>query len=85
MSPPEMQENILKKDILSHGIQNIFHNFSNLDELITYEEKNVFDLLHIALKNTPSMLGCEGVKKSKITGIFIVVSYLRILFSYLQF
>lgn len=73
MSPPDLHESILKKDILSQGKQTVFHNFSNLDELITYEEKNVHDLLNIALRNTPSMLGCDSIKKSKISGTYTVI------------
>ncbi|KAJ8954734.1 hypothetical protein NQ318_011429 [Aromia moschata] len=44
-------------------------SFSNLEELISYEEKNVLDLLDVTLKAAPAMLGTDGVKKSKNSGI----------------
>lgn len=40
-------------------------SFANLEELIHYEEQNVLDLLAVALKVTPNMLGNDGLKKGK--------------------
>ncbi|KRT82215.1 hypothetical protein AMK59_3428 [Oryctes borbonicus] len=40
-------------------------SFVNMDELIEYEEQNMLNLLNFALKIAPSMLGNDGVKKSK--------------------
>ncbi|KAJ8975862.1 hypothetical protein NQ317_015900 [Molorchus minor] len=45
------------------------NSFTNLEELILHEEKNVVDLLTVTLKAAPIMLGSDGVKKSKSSGI----------------
>lgn len=65
MSPPleTMQNDEPKKADISK-IDSI-SNFQNLEELITYEEKNVLNLLETTLKVAPLMLGHDGVKKSK--------------------
>lgn len=44
-------------------------SFVNMEELIAYEEQNVVDLLNCALKIAPSMLGNDGIRRSK-TGMF---------------
>lgn len=71
MSPPEVTENSMKKNFPPYGRVTEFYNFSNLEELITYEEKNVLHLLNTTLKSAPSMLGCDGVKTSKVSGKLI--------------
>lgn len=68
MSPPEVPENSGKRNFPSCRTIGEFHNFANLEELITYEEEHVVHLLNATLKYAPVMLGCDGVKKSKISG-----------------
>lgn len=43
-------------------------SFANMEELITYEEQNVLDLLDVAVKIAPTMLGYDSIKKSKASG-----------------
>lgn len=64
MSPPEFQESSIKSKTAGYNAE----TFLSIEELITYEEKNILDLLDTILKAAPSMLGVDGVKKSKATG-----------------
>ncbi|CAH0555396.1 unnamed protein product [Brassicogethes aeneus] len=64
MSPPiEIEKKDPKKDKITNLDET--QSFQNLEELITYEEKNVIDLLETTLKVAPLMLGHDGVKKSR--------------------
>ncbi|XP_015838972.1 uncharacterized protein LOC656787 [Tribolium castaneum] len=65
MSPPDPETPTKTKII---NLENDNENFISIEELISYEEKNVLDLLDTILKISPSMLGTDGVKKSKSTG-----------------
>lgn len=71
MSPPELTETdaIRVKDS-KYSPQNVQDccNFSNLEELIFYEEKHVLNLLSVTLKTAPILLGNDGLKKSKNSG-----------------
>ncbi|KAL3270077.1 hypothetical protein HHI36_009135, partial [Cryptolaemus montrouzieri] len=40
-------------------------NFLNMEKLLSYEEKNVEDLLETSVKIAPAMLGAHGVKVCK--------------------
>lgn len=60
----------------SNADKNSISNFANLEELIHYEEQNVLDLISVALKIVPSMLGHDGVRKGKdgkVTNIYYIV------------
>lgn len=46
-------------------------SFVNMEELIIYEEQNVIDLLNCALKIAPSMLGNDGIRKTKTGKNFV--------------
>lgn len=39
-----------------------------LQELVLYEEQNALDLLDVAIKIAPEMLGYDGIKKTKASG-----------------
>lgn len=67
MSPPDPLETPNKTKITNLN-ESSNENFLSIEELISYEEKNVLDLLEMILKISPSMLGNDGVKKSKSTG-----------------
>ncbi|XP_045473428.1 uncharacterized protein LOC123679911 [Harmonia axyridis] len=43
-------------------------SFLNMEKLLSYEEKNVEDLLETAANIAPAMLGSEAIKKSKTSG-----------------
>ncbi|CAH1957679.1 unnamed protein product [Acanthoscelides obtectus] len=45
------------------------NGFANLEELIFHEERRVIGVLQIILKNAPEMLGTDGVRRCKNTGI----------------
>ncbi|XP_074026255.1 uncharacterized protein isoform X2 [Leptinotarsa decemlineata] len=61
MSPPEISDNFVKDK--SENISDS-HSFSNLRDLISYEEKNVLDLLAVTVREAPAMLGDDGIKKT---------------------
>ncbi|XP_028129058.2 uncharacterized protein LOC114325248 [Diabrotica virgifera virgifera] len=67
MSPPDVAE----KTITKEASENINDSsiFASLEELIYYEEKNVIDLLTVTLQAAPEMLGHDGVRKSKSSGV----------------
>lgn len=44
-------------------------SFVNMEELISYEEQNVIDLLNSALKIAPMMLGSDGIRRTKTGNI----------------
>ncbi|KAK5644415.1 hypothetical protein RI129_005715 [Pyrocoelia pectoralis] len=66
MSPPlnNVSDPEIKTEVQSTDID----NFANMAELIKYEEQNVLDLLDVAIKIVPSMLGDDTIKKSKTSG-----------------
>lgn len=77
LSPPDVLPN---KNAIVDTAKDLCetNNFENLEELISYEEKNVLDLLDVVLKVAPAMLGHDSIKKSKQSGESIVLSYLVI-------
>lgn len=46
------------------------NSFVNMEELLTYEEQIVMELLNCALKLAPLMLGSDSVRKTK-SGIYL--------------
>ncbi|RZC41876.1 coiled-coil domain-containing protein 142, partial [Asbolus verrucosus] len=68
MSPPDPLELSNKSKMLTVDNGSNNETFLSIEELISYEEKNVLDLLDIILKVAPAMLGNDGIKKSKTTG-----------------
>ncbi|XP_056647608.1 uncharacterized protein LOC130452384 [Diorhabda sublineata] len=67
MSPPDLTEITVPQE--QSGNVHDSSNFASLEELIYCEEKYVIDLLTVTLKAAPEMLGNDGIKKSKNTGI----------------
>lgn len=65
MSPPTNNISERPKSPVEFGDLEKRGSFVNMDELIHHEEENVLDLLTIALKIAPSMLGNDGVRKKK--------------------
>ncbi|KAJ8918817.1 hypothetical protein NQ315_011103 [Exocentrus adspersus] len=67
MSPPVESTDSLtslnKQEVIDHVKSN--SDFANIEELILHEEKNILNLLDVALKVAPVLLGSEGVKKSR--------------------
>ncbi|XP_044754624.1 uncharacterized protein LOC123313706 [Coccinella septempunctata] len=66
MSLPEDDNNDNKHEKLVNRWSD--ETFLNMEKLLSYEEKNVEDLLETAACIVPSMLGSEGIRKSKNTG-----------------
>ncbi|KAF5288634.1 hypothetical protein FQA39_LY15329 [Lamprigera yunnana] len=66
MSPP-LLNNVQDEKIKIEQIANDIDNFASMEELVKYEEQNVLDLLDVAIKIAPDMLG-DSIKKSKIAG-----------------
>lgn len=73
MSLPENEENENKHEKLVNRWSD--ETFMNMRKLILYEEKNVRDLLEITSNIASAMLGPEGLRTSKNTG---VLNYNRI-------
>lgn len=66
MSPPNSVQQTPKFEKTDVVIDN--GCFVNMEELVHYEEQNVLDLLSIAMKIAPVMLGSDGIKKQKTGG-----------------
>lgn len=69
MSPPEDNISVSTEKIEFHDSD----SFTNIQELITYEEQNVIDLLNMAVKVAPTMLGSDSIKKSKSAGKALIL------------
>lgn len=78
MSPPptteELKQNNFNKKNMKSDLEEAII-FENLYELIQYEEQNVLDLLLVALKISPGMLGNESIKKCKNGEFFLLFSF----------
>ncbi|KAK9886110.1 hypothetical protein WA026_014898 [Henosepilachna vigintioctopunctata] len=66
MTLPQDEENHVKGELNNQMNEN--ENFINIEKMLTYEEKNVEDLLDTTVKIAPAMLGSDGVKKCKNSG-----------------